>query len=1260
MSNKRSSRSFWLIPTLLWLLAIAIVFFAYSWLFVRNENGLPNVFGGKGQDAKFEKLVKAAALLENIQYEQAIEIYDQLQGKDRSVGVLKNRAIATLANVKYSIDLAQDPSNDVEKLRSKLPGLFEQSSSAIAQYMRSAPDDPIAYQLSVLRDSRWIAVLAAANPIIADEEQASLLKKLQSYVEKFPGNAFLATQYNNSAEAMSAVDPEVLKKTVGPLKSAHQANPRNIYLLCLLIQRLVQLKDPSVLDYVEPLAKLLEPFEWKWKMERRPKDLSELRQAQATGKEDLEAALSTIIGWVGEAKATEGSLVDARSIDVNELAFLDLSDVQAILKDQTAKSAKITSGPIRSVTLDVPQSKGVRFFDWNVDTHPEVLVWNDSQLILGQADLNGNWTQIATLELPFPIAGAIPVDLFSVDAHRGTPAPREVQTTDPTKQLQASVRHETIRDLVIYGSQGIRVVAIGPVQDGKPAWSILQGSLGLSDLKQVTSVSPIDWESDGDLDLAIIANGKLVLRQNLGSREFQDAGAFSLLPQSTRTALSLAVADIDRDVDLDILVGLNDGIGILENIQHGQFRFRDLYDPKNNPVFKQAESLAIAELNNDYSWDILLGGSLSESKFILTGTDYKTGSIRLERPGVLCDNPAKITTGDWNNDSKIDVLASTNRGLELCLNQGDGSFLNVKLSNRDIVADAIPPVSLGDIDSDGWLEAISIEGEKPKIYISENRPDHRYLTYRVKGISDPNGGGRNNQYAVGSTLEIFGPFGYQARIIEDDSIHFGLSNSDAYSLRTVFVNGLTQGVIDPRSNQMLEEKQVLIGSCPFVYGWDGNRWELMTDLLWNAPLGLQIAKGKVLADRRWEYLSLPRAFMKPKDGHYELRITEELWESAYFDHVALLAVDHPADIQWYSNEKVGPGSIAQPSLWGYQESIVPLSVKDSRGTDWSNEVQLLDGIYAIPFDKHYKQGLVEPSFLEVDFGKIDTTKSSQLILTGWIYPTDTSLNIHIDQNNELDLPKPLSLWTVDANGQFQETVPFTGFPGGKPKTIIIPLDGVFKTQDHRIRLAHSSQIYWDQIRLGYGQSIPIKTTHNSDIPEISDPKWLSKLSMKWLPMESAQLQYRGFSRELPRARHEPHWYDYQRVSTDPAWAPLRGNFTRYGNAQSLLEFDDDTLVVMSPGDELLIRFQIPQEPLPEGWVRDFVLHSVGWDKDAAMNTLEGQSSLPLPFSKMSQYPPGMDDRAEAQRIDRLHQKTLNRKQNAERFWKFAPVRSPSQ
>ena len=1238
------------------------------------KNGVGEFAEGNGggptrQQSKFETLVRAASFLENIRYDQAMELYDQFQGTDRTVGILRNLAIASVANVKYNIDLAQDPKNDVQSLREKLPGLFEQSASAIDEYMKAAPEDPIACQLSVLRDSRWIAVLAAANPIIADEEQANLLRKLEQFVERFPGNAFLATQYNNSAEAMSAIEPGVLGKTVLPLRRAQQANPRNIYLLCLLIQRLVQLKDPSVLEYVEPLAKLLEPFEWKWKMERRPKDLSDLRGAIEVGKKDLDTALSTIIGWVGEAKATEGSLVDARSIDVNELAFLDLSDVQKLLTEQSSQSAKVSAGPIKSLTLEVPNAVGVRFFDWDVDTQPELLVWTDDRLMLGKTDLMGTWTQLAELPLPFPITGLIPADLFSVDAHRGTPAPRQAQTMDPQKQLQASVRHETIRDLILFGSEGVEVVAISSVQDGIPDWSLLGDPVGLSDLQQVTSVVPIDWESDGDLDLVIVAAGKMVLRQNLGNRMFQDAGSFSLLPEDSRRVTAVAVADIDRDVDLDVVVAMQDGLGVLENIQHGQFRFRELSDPSGNPIGKRSDSVWIAELNNDYSWDIVLGGSDQVvSRAILTSTDYKTGAIRMQRQGDFSANYGPVALGDWNNDSKIDLFVSSAKGLELCLNQGDGSFTNTLVSNREGVSSKPPEVSLGDIDSDGWLEAIAIEQGKPTIFISQDRADRKHLVYRVKGISDPNGGGRNNQYAVGSTLEVFGPFGYQARIIQDDSVHFGLGTSDAYSLRTIFVNGLTQGVIDPKSNQVLEEKQVLIGSCPFLYGWDGNRWELATDLLWNAPLGLQVAKGKVLPDRRWEYLSLPRALMKPKDGFYELRITEELWESAYFDHLALLSVDHTDHSECFSNEKVGPASISQPGIWSFHQTLDPIRVQDAQGRDWSKEVLLEDRVFAIPFQRQIKQGLVEPSYLEIDFGKIDTTKPSQLILSGWIYPTDTSLNIHIDQNDQMDPPNPLSLWTVDANGEFRQAIPFTGFPGGKPKTIVIPLDGVFTTDDHRIRLAHSSQIYWDQIRLGFGRMLPISAQDNPERPAIreegfriaSDSGVSNGSSLRWLTMASAQLHDRGFSRELPRTRHEPHWYDYQQVTVDPAWPPLRGRFTKFGDVQELLEFNDDQLVVMGSGDEMIVKFEIPQDQLPQGWVRDFVLHSVGWDKDAAMNTLEGQSSLPLPFSKMSQYPPGLEDRAEAGRIERLHRKTLTRTQDPERFWKLEPVRKAKQ
>ncbi|MFN7625779.1 MAG: hypothetical protein ACK5PZ_03040, partial [Pirellula sp.] len=330
-------------------------------------------------DSRFEKSARAASFLENLQYSKAESIYKELQTlAPKETAYVRNAAIAALANVKYQMDLSQDPKNNVEEIRTKLPELFEHAADAIRRYRDSNPEDPIATQLDVLRDIRWISILSAANTIIDDEEQSKLFDKLQGYVKQFPGNAFLVTQFNNAAEVMSAVDPKVLAQTVDPLRNVQRANPRNIYLLCLLIQRLVQLKDPSAIELAEPLADLLEPFEWKWKMERRPKDLNDLRRAVEVSKTDLDAAFGILIGWVGEAKNTEGSLVDAKSIDVSELAFIDLKDIEEMLQQRFEAEKKspqrVHFEPATSLAIDLDHCSGVRFFDWNVDTRPEILV----------------------------------------------------------------------------------------------------------------------------------------------------------------------------------------------------------------------------------------------------------------------------------------------------------------------------------------------------------------------------------------------------------------------------------------------------------------------------------------------------------------------------------------------------------------------------------------------------------------------------------------------------------------------------------------------------------------------------------------------------------------------------------------------------------------------------------------------------------------------------------------------------------------------
>ena len=97
-------------------------------------------------------------------------------------------------------------------------------------------------------------------------------------------------------------------------------------------------------------------------------------------------------------------------------------------------------------------------------------------------------------------------------------------------------------------------------------------------------------------------------------------------------------------------------------------------------------------------------------------------------------------------------------------------------------------------------------------------------------------------------------------------------------------------------------------------------------------------------------------------------------------------------------------------------------------------------------------------------------------------------------------------------------------------------------------------------------------------------------------------------------------YDYKQVTRRPIWPPMRGKFTRYGSVRELIAEGDDMMAVLGAGDAMTLRFSVPRQHLPAGWKRDFVLHCVGWDKDADLNTIYGQTVEPLPFRAMKQYP----------------------------------------
>ena len=60
------------------------------------------------------------------------------------------------------------------------------------------------------------------------------------------------------------------------------------------------------------------------------------------------------------------------------------------------------------------------------------------------------------------------------------------------------------------------------------------------------------------------------------------------------------------------------------------------------------------------------------------------------------------------------------------------------------------------------------------------------------------------------------------------------------------------------------------------------------------PLGIMGGEtAYAFSDPSEDYFKIPGDMLKEKNGRYSIQLTAELWETAYFDQVKLLIVDHP-------------------------------------------------------------------------------------------------------------------------------------------------------------------------------------------------------------------------------------------------------------------------------------------------------------------------------------------------------------------------------
>ena len=744
---------------------------------------------------------------------------------------------------------------------------------------------------------------------------------------------------------------------------------------------------------------------------------------------------------------------------------------------------------------------------------------------------------------------------------------------------------------------------------------------GLEGLRGITSIAAADYDNDGLADLAVTTASGPVLLHNMGGR-FERA-AVRLPSAAFQKAVWL---DYDHDNDLDLFL-LGSRAVLMRNEGANGFsdRTADFPFAKGEAV----DAVVIRVIPDTKMFDLVV------SYRNRTGTLYKdrlAGQYEVRPLGALPPGATGLTVVDANNDSWFDLAYAAGGRAGLLWNRrgrfeaaeirAEGSPVFADLENRGVLdlvaggkvyrnlglgrfgpAKAAAGLSAGvgdaaDFDGDGRADLMLVGGDgRAQLLLNRTETSNRWIRIALNGRKAP-------KLAPMAEIEIKAGLRYQKRLYRGVTESFGVGPvQEIDTVRITWSNGLIQNAMRQKTNVTISyiEEERLSGSCPMIWTWDGERFRFITDVLGVGPLGVQIGNGQFFPADHDEYVQLSDGALAPRDGVYEVRLTQELAEVAYVDEVKLLAVDHPAGIEVFTNEKF---TVPPPEfkLYGVHERAYPIAARDDAGRDVLERVLRLDERYVDTIPRKARRGAAAMHTLTLDFGDAAPANDAVLVLSGWTDWAEGSNYLGFSQEDETGL-RPPRLEVRDQAGRWVTVFEDMGLPAGLPKTIVVDLRGKFLSRSREVRITTNMRIYWDEIFLAPGAREP-------------------EVRLTELRPAAADFRFRGFARiQVDPTGVHPQRFFYEDPVPEAPWSQTPGTYTRYGEVTELLTTVDDRYVIMGSGDEIRLRFDAAElPPLPEGWKRTFILGVDGWEKDQDPNTITSTSVAPLPFHGMSRYP----------------------------------------
>lgn len=832
------------------------------------------------------------------------------------------------------------------------------------------------------------------------------------------------------------------------------------------------------------------------------------------------------------------------------------------------------------------------------------------------------------------------------------------------------------------GKPDLFVIRYGNVSlyhnDGNGKFSDVTAEMGIPVYSFLpSSVAFVDVDHDGDLDIFIagladltkmlkasetgraraaikfpadFAGAPNMLLRNNGVT-FTDITVKAKVAGSSGHAVAVVPTDYDNRRDVDLLV-VNYGAApeLFSNQRDGSFS--SVTPDVGLDVPGYYTCVAAGDINKDGYTDFFFSSDLTDLPKSKSVTGAMVGGLfaMSDSRGRFILKPGPIGSAlagaaqflDYDNDGLLDLVAVSRRGVRIWRNLGnDWEDVSEFALAKELAHGAVVlgrGLSAADLDGDGDIDLI-VRGAAGELRVLRNDGGNRNHSIRV------NLKGRvSNRSAVEAKIEMrAGSLAQKLEIYSASpapapaDIIFGLGKRQSPDVvRVLWPAGIVQAETQIATSTAARQGHSITlnvteldrkpSSCPYLYTWNGRQFEFVTDFMGGGEMGHFEEAGRYNTPDADEYVRIRDDQLQEQNGKFEIRVTNELEEATFVDRLQLLAIAHPAATEVYPHE--GMTDPPKPfKLFVTNRVRPPLSAFDDHGRDVLDRIAKLDRRYPDDFRLDRIRGYAEEHTLTMELprgesrvqsqeSKVRLTQSSinrqtldighrtldrtLLLLTGWTDYAWSSDNVAASQAGKT--LRPPALEVKDKSGRWRTVIDNIGIPVGRPQTVTVDLTGKFLSGSRDVRIVTNMRIYWDQILV--------------DTSRGDNPTQVTKLD----PLV-ADLNWRGFSRELTPDGREPFGYNYHHVAFTSPWKVMTGHYTREGNVLELLSESDDIFVISRPGDELRISFDATRLPfLAAGWKRTFLLYANGFSKEMDINSASPDQVAPLPFHGMSRYP----------------------------------------